>query len=80
MAVQQDFHDQYSPAPTQSAPENTHNSLEKLNQYTARLQSNEISNLYPENQAPERLDAKDMSLSSTGEVNLENVQKIRDVA
>lgn len=61
MEIQQEFHNSYSPK-TEEPPPPTGNSLDRLQEYVDRVQSNDISSVYPQKEySPERLDYTDRS-------------------
>ncbi|KAM3965789.1 5-methylcytosine rRNA methyltransferase l(2)10685 [Aphomia sociella] len=60
-AIQQQFHNQYPPTETESNVQPT-NRNNKLQEYAEKLQTEEISNVYNQREAPERLDLPDVSL------------------
>ncbi|XP_049876089.1 5-methylcytosine rRNA methyltransferase NSUN4 [Pectinophora gossypiella] len=76
MSVQKEFNDQYNPTPT-PPPESTMNEgTDKLAAYAAKLQSDEISSVYPADNAPETLETKEITL---GELEEKKKDKIRHI-
>lgn len=67
MFVQQEFHKQYPPTPSPQEPQHSHTN-NRLEEYTAKLQSDEISNVYSQKaSAPEKLELRDVTLRSSEE-------------
>ncbi|XP_048480092.1 5-methylcytosine rRNA methyltransferase nsun-4 [Plutella xylostella] len=72
MSVQQEFHTQYKPAESNTKE----NSNTRMEDFTSRLQTDEISSIYPQgDQIPERLQTKDMTLQRDSDVLVEAEQK-----
>lgn len=63
MSVQQEFDNQYNPVETKISSE----SNDRLEQYTAKLQSGELANIYPEGDLPEKVEVQDVTLRSREE-------------
>lgn len=63
MSVQQEFNKQYNPMETSISIENN----DRLDQYAAKLQSGELSNIYPEGDLPEKVVVQDVTLRSREE-------------
>ncbi|KAI8439221.1 hypothetical protein MSG28_013062 [Choristoneura fumiferana] len=67
MSVQQEFHKQYPPTPSPVDTQHSHTNS-RLEQYTTKLQSDEISNVYSQKDGvPEKLELRDVTLRSSEE-------------
>ncbi|XP_031764852.2 5-methylcytosine rRNA methyltransferase nsun-4 [Galleria mellonella] len=64
-SVQQEFYKQYPPEKIELSKQNNGNN--KLQDYREKLQTEEISNLYHQKEAPEQLDFSDVSLKYSNE-------------
>ncbi|XP_063537416.1 5-methylcytosine rRNA methyltransferase nsun-4 isoform X2 [Cydia strobilella] len=62
MSVQQEFHKQYPPTSTHTDTQTT-----TLEQYTAKVQSDDISSIYPQDNLPEKLELSNMTIRSSEE-------------
>lgn len=63
MSVQQEFNNQYNPAEIRT-PAETDN---RLNLFKARLQNDELSNIYPEGDLPDKVEVQDVTIRSREE-------------
>ncbi|KAJ2945476.1 hypothetical protein O0L34_g288 [Tuta absoluta] len=71
MSVQQEFNNQYNP--TETVTQDTHkDNSEKLAEFVAKQQSEDIASVYPSDMAPETLETKDITLGEKPEVKKEN--------
>lgn len=63
MSIQQEFNNQYNPVETSTPAE----SNDRLEQYATKLQSGELSNIYPVGELPEKVEVQDVTLRSREE-------------
>ncbi|XP_059057712.1 5-methylcytosine rRNA methyltransferase nsun-4 [Achroia grisella] len=64
--IQQEFYNQYPTKQTDASTQQS-NRNNKLHEFTTKLQTEEISNLYDQREAPDRLDLPDVSLNYSSE-------------
>ncbi|XP_047992913.1 5-methylcytosine rRNA methyltransferase NSUN4 isoform X1 [Leguminivora glycinivorella] len=62
MSVQEEFHKQFPPTPT-----HTDTQAASVEQFTAKVQSDDISSIYPQDNLPEKLELSDMTIRSSEE-------------